>query len=208
MDDLSQRLGSATLEQAESLEDSDLDGIRSLLSAMRGEPGAFERFQQKSKQRYDASRNTPSRLLKSSAVLAELIGMTPEKPPISFKDNMVPWNMAFSLVWLPWAQAAQYVGKGDVELTSSDYGTTVTQHLRTLTCWKFSWAVPSTPVLEFMVERSPKIVEVGAGTGYWARLLTECGADIIALDTDSTEMLWFPITRQGDAQFSENCAFS
>lgn len=44
-----------------------------------------------------------------------------------------------------------------------------------------SWAVPSAELLNFIIEFSP-LIEVGAGTGFLARLLKIGGADVIATD--------------------------
>ena len=46
---------------------------------------------------------------------------------------------------------------------------------------KYSYAVPSQQAIEYISSLSP-IVEIGAGTGYWAYLLRQLGTDIIAYD--------------------------
>lgn len=48
-------------------------------------------------------------------------------------------------------------------------------------CQKYSWAIPNTDAIKAIVAYSP-IVEIGAGTGYWAKLITEAGGDIVATD--------------------------
>lgn len=45
----------------------------------------------------------------------------------------------------------------------------------------FAWGIPDERALSIVAAHSP-IVEVGAGTGYWARLLEDRGADVIATD--------------------------
>jgi hypothetical protein len=45
-----------------------------------------------------------------------------------------------------------------------------------------SFAIPSNDVIEHIVGIAPRILEVGAGTGYWSYLLSKFGADIIAYD--------------------------
>jgi hypothetical protein len=52
---------------------------------------------------------------------------------------------------------------------------------RTCICSYFSWAVPNLDALQALLALGP-LVELGAGTGYWAWLLTRMGADIIAYD--------------------------
>lgn len=46
-----------------------------------------------------------------------------------------------------------------------------------------SWAVPNTEAIEVAARYSP-LVEVGAGTGYWAWLLKLAGADMVAYDLE------------------------
>jgi hypothetical protein len=45
----------------------------------------------------------------------------------------------------------------------------------------YAWAVPNQEAIAALVEHSP-LVEVGAGRGYWARLASEAGADVVAFD--------------------------
>ncbi len=47
--------------------------------------------------------------------------------------------------------------------------------------YKYAWAIPCKAALEAIAKHSP-IVEVGAGSGYWASLLSKVGVDIIAYD--------------------------
>jgi len=46
---------------------------------------------------------------------------------------------------------------------------------------KYAWAIPNEEALQTLVKYAP-IVEIGAGTGYWARCLRERGVDIKAYD--------------------------
>ncbi|HOT47225.1 MAG TPA: GIY-YIG nuclease family protein [Spirochaetota bacterium] len=46
---------------------------------------------------------------------------------------------------------------------------------------RYSFSIPTIDVIEAIVAHSP-LVEIGAGAGYWARCLSEAGADIIAYD--------------------------
>lgn len=54
-------------------------------------------------------------------------------------------------------------------------------------CRKYAWAIPSDEALDFIVEAvaGRRMVEVGAGTGYWAKLLSDRGVDVIATDDHS-----------------------
>lgn len=49
---------------------------------------------------------------------------------------------------------------------------------------RYSWAIPSPATLVWMVEAldGRPVVEMGAGTGYWAWLLEQLGVDIVAYD--------------------------
>lgn len=47
---------------------------------------------------------------------------------------------------------------------------------------RFSYVLPEPTLLEVLTRYSP-LVELGAGTGYWAYLLRSLGADVIAYDT-------------------------
>lgn len=46
---------------------------------------------------------------------------------------------------------------------------------------QYSWAIPSEAAIRAIAELSP-IVEMGAGTGYWAKMLLNAGADVVAYD--------------------------
>ena len=47
---------------------------------------------------------------------------------------------------------------------------------------RYAWAVPNDQAIQAIVERSP-IIEIGAGRGYWAKLVAqEAGGDILAFD--------------------------
>jgi putative endonuclease len=52
---------------------------------------------------------------------------------------------------------------------------------RVRTVERFSWGIPNEEALRTILLFNP-IVEMGAGTGYWAALLRDKGADIIAYD--------------------------
>ncbi|KAL7430242.1 hypothetical protein ACHAXH_001286, partial [Discostella pseudostelligera] len=46
----------------------------------------------------------------------------------------------------------------------------------------FGFGIPSNAVLSKIMEHAPRIVEMGAGTGYWSYWLSRMGADIVAYD--------------------------
>lgn len=49
-------------------------------------------------------------------------------------------------------------------------------------CTEYAFAIPSPAVIRHLVGYSP-LIEVGAGTGYWAAQLASVGADVIATDS-------------------------
>jgi hypothetical protein len=52
---------------------------------------------------------------------------------------------------------------------------------------RYSWAVPSPEIIEAIVRIDSPIVEVGAGTGYWAKMLRDAGVDVVAFDQHPPE---------------------
>lgn len=46
---------------------------------------------------------------------------------------------------------------------------------------RYAYVLPEPPLLEVIQRHSP-IVEIGAGTGYWAYMLRLAGADVVAYD--------------------------
>lgn len=56
-------------------------------------------------------------------------------------------------------------------------------------CAEYSWAIPDPDSIAFVLEHAGKsIVEMGAGTGYWAWQLAQLGADVIAYDRDPPQI--------------------
>lgn len=46
---------------------------------------------------------------------------------------------------------------------------------------KYSWAIPTQEAIEMIAKYGP-IIEMGAGTGYWASMLSQLDVDIVAYD--------------------------
>ena len=74
---------------------------------------------------------------------------------------------------------------------------------------RYAYGIPTDTVLDAVIAVSPAgVVELGAGTGYWARLLHDRGVDVVAYDVAppesganrfvDTTAAWFPV-RRGDA---------
>jgi SAM-dependent methyltransferase len=53
-------------------------------------------------------------------------------------------------------------------------------------CRQYSFAIPSDEAIDALVGISP-LVELGAGTGYWAMLITQRGGQVIAVDKNPGE---------------------
>lgn len=72
---------------------------------------------------------------------------------------------------------------------------------------EFAFSVPTAAAVRAVVRFAPRLVDFGAGTGYWARVLAEAGADVVALDCTEQENeylgqqigRWYPVQR-GDVQ--------
>lgn len=99
------------------------------------------------------------------------------------------FNLLFEDIWLPSAIESKFNDKFCGNL--SNY------FIRSLACHLFSWAVRSPLVLHKIISElhipagnrldrhHRRLVEVGAGTGYWAALLQKLGADVVAIDNFS-----------------------
>jgi hypothetical protein len=55
---------------------------------------------------------------------------------------------------------------------------------------QFSWAIPDEQVLMTIKSHANKIVEIGAGTGYWAFCLEQIGVDCICFDESPYDNHW------------------
>lgn len=52
---------------------------------------------------------------------------------------------------------------------------------RNRACQEFAWAIPTAEAIAAIARHGP-VVELGAGTGYWAALLKEAGVDVVCYD--------------------------
>ncbi len=69
-------------------------------------------------------------------------------------------------------------------LTSEDDRDAIEERFewRTCLCTYLAWAVPNDKAIQALKNLGKPILEIGAGTGYWAWLLKEAGVDIVAYD--------------------------
>ena len=67
--------------------------------------------------------------------------------------------------------------------------------LRKKLIWAYAWAIPSDEAVRMIAEYSP-LIEVGAGTGYWAWLLEQAGARVQCFDREPEQVpRWHAISR-------------
>jgi len=53
----------------------------------------------------------------------------------------------------------------------------------------YSWAIPNQEAIDYLVSQSP-IIEMGAGTGYWSKLISDSGGEVIAFDESPYDNHW------------------
>lgn len=74
---------------------------------------------------------------------------------------------------------------------------------------KYAWAVPCDTAIYTISKLSP-IIEIGAGSGYWAKLIEWGGGKITAYDKVEWDNLYFPVFEGGPETLidtSYNCLF-
>ena len=73
-------------------------------------------------------------------------------------------------------------------------------------CEKYAWAVPNNRTLSILKHFSP-LIEIGAGKGYFCKLLTDMGVDIIAFDREvDSEHYWGDVQIGGPKKLLKNLA--
>ena len=58
---------------------------------------------------------------------------------------------------------------------------------------KYAYAVPTQQAIDRIHKFAGSIVEIGAGTGYWAMLLAQAGVEVHAYDNALRDSLFFPV---------------
>ena len=69
----------------------------------------------------------------------------------------------------------------DIRRTLATRADALQLEVRKKLIWAYSWAVPSDEAVWALAELGP-IVELGAGTGYWAWLIAQAGGKARAID--------------------------
>lgn len=106
-----------------------------------------------------------------------------------------------SIAWNPYLEHFRAV-EGDKGRWSD---TGLFQDNRSQAVGRYAWAVPNQEAIQAIAQHGP-IVEIGAGSGYWACLLSKAGVDVVAYDLHppstgenhydhKTE--WFPVQEGG-----------
>lgn len=101
-------------------------------------------------------------------------------------------NPLYTTVWRVWAQIVDdFAKRHNIDIRNNS---ALIYAARRVATYYYSWAVPSQPVIYALLHYGRNIVEIGAGTGYWAWLLTQAGASVVAVDnlsdSDNTSAAW------------------
>lgn len=76
-----------------------------------------------------------------------------------------------------WEPESYIIGPGGVGRSRQDL------------CVRFAWAITDPVAVAFVAEHAgPRVVEVGAGAGYWAWQLAQRGVDVLAYDADPPDL--------------------
>lgn len=54
----------------------------------------------------------------------------------------------------------------------------------------YAWAVPTEDAVLAIARRAPRVLEVGAGSGYWSWQLAQAGVDVVAVDVEPPAAAW------------------
>lgn len=81
------------------------------------------------------------------------------------------------------------VTRGRIDSTSAEYSAAYKEQLHTRygLVHKYAWAVPNAEALAAIGEQG-RIVEAGAGSGYWSHLLRQMKSDVVAFDFHGMEL--------------------
>ena len=63
----------------------------------------------------------------------------------------------------------------------------------------FAWSVPNDAAIDAIARHADRVLEVGAGSGYWAWLLEQAGVDVLAVDASPPARTWHPVRPGSEA---------
>jgi hypothetical protein len=72
----------------------------------------------------------------------------------------------------------------------------------------FAWAVPTEEAIGVIGRHTSRVVEIGAGSGYWAWLMRQAGIDVAAFDTNLPRHAWSKVERGDERAVSEHATGS
>jgi hypothetical protein len=100
--------------------------------------------------------------------------MTPVRKPVN-SEATLDWNPLYDAWRSVTPQGAEWY-------THDAYAFVAAARVRERVLSDYAFAIPTPEAIQAIVAAAPRIVELGAGTGYWAKLLAAGGADIVALE--------------------------
>ena len=62
-------------------------------------------------------------------------------------------------------------------------------------CQHFAWAVPTESAILAIRRHAKRVVEIGAGSGYWAWLMRQAGIDVVAFDASPAPFTWTDVVQ-------------
>jgi diketogulonate reductase-like aldo/keto reductase len=75
-------------------------------------------------------------------------------------------------------------------------------------CIKIGWSVPTPSTIQEITKRSNKIVTISSGRGYWSKVLSLFGCDVIATDSfneiGNADNIYFPIDKKTNLETIES----
>ena len=96
--------------------------------------------------------------------------------------------------------------KGGCRNPGHNTGPTEIEASKTRLTSRYSWAIPTQEAIDEIAAFSGgTVVDFGAGSGYWAKLLSTAGVDVVAFDDWSwgkPDPLWFPVMEGNEANLA------
>ncbi len=101
-------------------------------------------------------------------------------------------NPLYYKVWRVWAKIIDdFAKEHNIDIRNNS---ALESAARRVATYYYSWAVPTESVVYDLLRYGRKIVDIGAGNGYWAWLFTQAGASVVAVDNlsdrDNTSAAW------------------
>jgi SAM-dependent methyltransferase len=59
---------------------------------------------------------------------------------------------------------------------------------------RYAWAVPTEEAIDAIAQHARRVLEVGAGNGYWAYLMAQKGIDVLAVDAKPAAKTWHAVS--------------